>query len=543
MVAFNPTDEQVNAIEYSESMVVTACPGSGKTAVMVRKIKNMISELPSYRGVIAISYTNKASEELRTRCKNLTPDIKQSFFGTIDGFCIQEIILPFIKHLWGVAQQEIEIRRYASLDEEQKRKLPSLGDNEALKTSLLSEIKDELRAHYLSGFILLEAVGILSVYILEHSGACARYLKSRYSHIFIDEYQDSGEPQHAIFMLIKAQGIIGVAVGDLKQSIYAFAGRRPEYLRSLTEQNSGFSHFELTQNHRCHPSIVNYSNRLNNATCELLPSRELRVFRKKVNGDQIEIGKWIENNLAPIKHYYNVEHNSQCAVLVRSNASAEIVKKGLSIPTRMFFDIPLSLSTSIHSRLFLKLLDFRNKMGTTSQNIIDEFSRNTLSRTTERELRRLIQKCRDCTDENLIEYASSVAESLTLSAVEESEIRLLRETLSLNRYHEHFGSPHDTELQIMTLHKAKGLQFKIVFHLDLYDWILPQREFVKNSNEIIFKNEQQCLNLHYVGITRAEQACYLIESSNRVNKMGKFLQASPSQFLERNGLKGLFTAI
>ena len=46
-----------------------------------------IPDLPEYKGVIAISFTNKASDELKRRCKQRCADTKQSFFGTIDKFC------------------------------------------------------------------------------------------------------------------------------------------------------------------------------------------------------------------------------------------------------------------------------------------------------------------------------------------------------------------------------------------------------------------------------------------------------------------------
>ena len=61
----NPTEEQKNAIDYSQSMVIIAKPGSGKTFVISEKIRNILPALPDYKGVIAISYTNKASDELK----------------------------------------------------------------------------------------------------------------------------------------------------------------------------------------------------------------------------------------------------------------------------------------------------------------------------------------------------------------------------------------------------------------------------------------------------------------------------------------------
>ena len=49
----NPTEEQKNAIDYSQSMVIIAKPGSGKTFVISEKIRNILPTLPDYKGVIA----------------------------------------------------------------------------------------------------------------------------------------------------------------------------------------------------------------------------------------------------------------------------------------------------------------------------------------------------------------------------------------------------------------------------------------------------------------------------------------------------------
>ncbi|HCG9184922.1 TPA: UvrD-helicase domain-containing protein [Vibrio parahaemolyticus] len=71
MSTFNPTLQQQAAIDCYDSIVITACPGSGKTTVMKEKIRGITPNLPSHKGVIAITFTKKASEELKKRCKAL----------------------------------------------------------------------------------------------------------------------------------------------------------------------------------------------------------------------------------------------------------------------------------------------------------------------------------------------------------------------------------------------------------------------------------------------------------------------------------------
>jgi len=126
--------------------------------------------------------------------------------------------------------------------------------------------------------ILIETIGIISNYIIKNSIACQKYLHSRYKFIYIDEYQDSGSNQHDIFLKIIGLGAIGTAVGDLNQSIFAFSGKDSKYLDELS-QSQNFKHFRLDKNHRCHPSIINYSNFLLNSKTELIPNVEFKDRR------------------------------------------------------------------------------------------------------------------------------------------------------------------------------------------------------------------------------------------------------------------------
>ena len=111
--------------------------------------------------------------------------------------------------------------------------------------------------------------------------------------------------------------------------------------------------------------------------------------------------------------------------------------------------------------------------------------------------------------------------------------------VALNNLHSVISDPHqlknyvparENELNIMTLHKSKGLEFNIVFHMDMYKWIIPN-EFGDESSV------QQDLNLHYVGLTRAKDACYIMNGTARFrNKKNDYIFAEPSLFLSKPGL-------
>ena len=89
-----PTDEQKLIIKDDGNVVVTAKPGSGKTFTIVEKIYQISQKLYDHQGIIAISFTKKASRELEQRAKNRGAAKKSSFYGTIDSFYISQIIIP-----------------------------------------------------------------------------------------------------------------------------------------------------------------------------------------------------------------------------------------------------------------------------------------------------------------------------------------------------------------------------------------------------------------------------------------------------------------
>ncbi|BBL57406.1 hypothetical protein MKFW12EY_10190 [Methylomonas koyamae] len=95
----------------------------------------------------------------------------------------------------------------------------------------------------------------------------------------------------------------------------------------------------------------------------------------------------------------------------------------------------------------------------------------------------------------------------------------------------------------MTLHKSKGLEFDVVFHLDLYDWIFPKRDYVQGCYEEVFSSWEQDLNLHFVGITRAKEYCILVSSTERFNYNNQIKAAKKSQFMTLTGLIGLFNSL
>lgn len=540
MSAPKPTAEQEAAIDYPDSMVAIAKPGSGKTFVLSHKIANALDDAAVYRGVIAISYTNKASEELRNRVATRKVNISGSFFGTIDKFCYGEISIPFLKHVWGSPKREISIVRLRDLPARERVEFGEIEENQ-IDLKALEGMLPILKSRYLEGELFLEASGALALYTLNNSKACRRYLRARYSHIFIDEYQDSGLEQHELFLRIQEIGLIAVAVGDADQSIFGFSNKDSKYLLSLAKDKN-FKSFPITFNHRCHPSIINYSlmfiaNEPESVT--LQEADEIRVLEKFCQGGASEIVKWIEKALPGAMKKYGVAHLNEVAILVRSGASGDLVSNALKMDHKYFVGHPLEENFSLWSGLFVQLLTFRYNQRHTIQDIVDRFS----SRLRSAELaavRKAVRNLRKCRDSELFGEMIDTARLLLPNAEKEEPVRMLEQS-NVEDLARIFRPAKENEIQVMSLHKSKGLEFDLVFHLDLYEWVLPTKRPGPGNDfdNPVYPSWDQDSNLHYVGITRAKKVCVLCHSSRRMNSDGDWKNGRPSEFLLFEGAMDL----
>ncbi len=533
MTAFDPTIEQQKAIDYQESMVVIAKPGSGKTFVVSEKVRFVLQGLKSHQGVIAISYTNKASDELKKRCTRNGIDQKSSFFGTVDKFFDGEIIIPFVKQLWGAPRDELQVTKISSLSEEEQEEFADIHENQVSSTDLDDHL-DLVKSHFLSGRLFLETNGALALYVLNKSNACQNYIKARYTHVFIDEYQDSGLEQHELFLKLKELGLIAVAVGDADQSIFQFSGKDPKYLLSLARSQS-FKSFPITLNHRCHPSLINYSMRFLDKKSALLETDSCQVYKKVCKGDQSAIAAWIDKCLEKAIAHYEIDRFCEVGILVKNNFSGHLINESLKTKHRFFINHPLEEHFSLWARLFCQLLTYKYDKSSTVQEIIDD-ALSWLSLDQAKELRKNIQKIRVFEQQNLLNLFEPIAELLLPNARSDEALKLLEESLK-DDLANWFSPAKDDEVQIMTLHKSKGLEFDLVFHMDLYEWIFPSKAPGPNNDfdHPVYRAWEQDINLHYVGITRAKKACVLCTSTKRL-----VIDFNTGEQVERNGCASEF---
>lgn len=529
-----PTEEQEKIINCDGNIVVLAAPGSGKTFVLSEKIKKTLKkeELLDYNGVVALSFTRKASSNLKKRSLAYGLPKKNSFFGTIDSFCLTQIIFPFGYSLLGYPSKELEILNLGDLDSVQKEEINSYIKSQTSLSKILNADLTIFRKLFQEGYIAINSIEYLALRIIFHSKACRRFLKARFKYIFVDEYQDVDEIFHNIFLEMLNLGLCGMVVGDIDQSIYGFANKSSKYLLELISLDQ-FNTFRLTTNFRSHPSIVEYANKLLRESFKI-NNKEKRVCFFRVEGDERTIAAFIDRYVNALCKKFEVKNLNDVAILVKNDQTLKLIDSALKTSHRKIVTTELEKDINPRSQLYALLLRYFYNNSLNFQSIIEEFVEyellSILKRTELNEVKRTIVRIPNTDPSLLVVSFQKISEILFSNLPEGNSKKILLKTLSNPDELSSYRPIANNEIQLMTLHKSKGLEFDVVFHLNLDDWVLPAK---KPTGYI---NKEQDLNLHYVGITRARKFCALLSSTQRTRN-GLSISSAPSEFLYRNGLE------
>jgi len=264
----------------------------------------------------------------------------------------------------------------------------------------------------------------------------------------------------------------------------------------------------------------------------LLSTDEIRVYEKRIDGSEIEIGHWLSDAIPCFVDQLQISEMSRVGILVRGRRTGNLVHRNLSVPHKPAITTPLDTETSLWGALFRKILNLIFSQELTKYELVEGYLTIDLEVPKVRTVMRLLNRLEELAKIDFMQLQQvqhqfvQVAETTLPRARNTRAVNNLRTVLTSKPLLESFVPPGSNEVQLMTLHKAKGLDFDLVFHLDLYRWILP-----------MYKGDYvQDLNLHYVGITRARECCVLCTSSERHNRSGR-RDAEDSEFLHLNGLE------
>lgn len=540
-----PTDIQKNIIQCDGNIVVLASPGSGKTFVLSEKIRRVLKEniALDYQGVIAISYTRKASANLKKRTLGDGIQNKNSFFGTIDNFCLTQIIETFGNYTFGRSSKDIEVKGLNELDNNGKKLFEWIAeihpDYADIKASQFADLEKLFR----QGYVLVESLELLALHIIKNSSACQKYIQARYKYVFIDEFQDADTYTNELFLLLLDLGLTGIAVGDVNQSIFGFAHKDSIYLKSLVK-NPNFTSFTLGDNFRCSIPIINYSNRLLDENSNILDTDKEGMYLVRVNGSEYSIAEYIDNEIESIKAKWSVADNSEIAILVKNERTQKIIDENLEKPHRLVKTTSLDMDLNPKSRLYTLLLCYYFDDSVSFMSVLDEYVEYEVLTLYERnklhEESLVIKAIEEGDIDQLSIHFKTIADILLPKIQDGMSLQKLNKTLASEKDFESYKPMSSNEIQVMTLHKSKGLEFDVVFHLNMSDWELPYKQIEHGDfNNPQYPNWEQDLNLHYVGITRARKACYLVRGTQRTNSNDCLRNARDSEFLGIHRLDSL----
>lgn len=268
--------EQQRAVDFEEDVVITACPGSGKTRVLTARVIRGVSELKSPKErVVALTFTIRAADEIQARLDQENVPSEQLWAGTIHSFALEWVLRPYapycdvIKRGFSVADEFYTERLLAQLKQENGlstfAEISTGCDRNGISLNIDDDTRrvSELYKSQLHDAKLIDYDDVLylAYRLLSKHREVAETLASIIRLICVDEVQDVQDLQFGILSLIAkaAQEPIRLFfVGDENQSIYDSLGavtRSPEEIATeFVSRNLG--HLQLQGNYRSTQRII-----------------------------------------------------------------------------------------------------------------------------------------------------------------------------------------------------------------------------------------------------------------------------------------------
>ena len=395
----NLNPEQYAAVTApAEATLILAGAGSGKTRVLTTRIAWLMQTgQVTPAGVMAVTFTNKASKEMLTRLTTMLPvNVRGMWIGTFHGLCNR-----FLRAHWKLAAlpQGFQILdssdsvsaikrviRAMKLDEErfvpkqvgwfiagakEEAQRPKDIEPRDEQTRMLIEIYRAYEAQCQREGVVDFAELMLRCYeVMRDNPGLREHYQQRFQHLLVDEFQDTNKLQYAWLKMFappgKGQGVM--AVGDDDQSIYAFRGARVGNMADFEREYRVKRVIKLEQNYRSFSNILDSANQLiscntkrlgKNLRTEAGPGEQVRVY--EATSDFAEAQWLIEE--AQALHRQGMARK-EIAMLYRSNAQSRVIESALfnaGIPYRVYGGLRFFERAEVkHALSYLRLLENAN---------------------------------------------------------------------------------------------------------------------------------------------------------------------------------------
>jgi DNA helicase-2/ATP-dependent DNA helicase PcrA len=557
--------QQIEAVIEPGNVLLTACPGSGKTRALTYKIAYELERLTnSKKIIIAVTFTNRAADEIKKRIRNLNADDTNLWAGTIHSFCLEWILRPYmcyldeVKNGFSISDEYNTERLINDLksdyglgfwDSVSTRYMPNGDKEETVNINLIDDYHEMLSSMKLIDFeqILHYSHKLISTY-----PKISETLKNMFQLICVDEYQDTQRLQYAILSKImkgSSGGCKMFMVGDSDQAIYgSLGGVAKTKIEIEDEFGTTFINKELWGNYRSSQQIIDYYRNFQTSTIDIkalgsnADESATIKFNKTVHKDELiaHIVKIISDRL-----HAGIPEHEICVLAPTWYLVIPMGRKLKSLLPDVKFDaVGLSPLLKNKENIWFKIARLF---------LVSPSPRTYLTR--KRWATELIQELKDYgvyifdNDEykskTLLRNINSIISSETdgLKYLEESFLKLfeiLEVNISLNEHlqlqwnsffegaEKRLENPdfdlakdivsfkkmfkHEEGIVVNTCHGIKGEEFDTVIAFGLLNSILPNRkETMPNAAN----------KLLYVICSRAKRELYLI--SERREKFGKYL--------------------
>jgi len=349
MISLSLNQREIVEEDIGVAIQVLASAGSGKTRVLTERVRHIL-ENTKKDNVIALTFTNKAAEEMQQRLSDCEEAEERAWISTIHSVAQRMIEqyghtigLPSELHIYdrdkdrmevflqSLRDDGVDIDEYLDVsDSKQKRDRQRIMQNymdtfSAIKRELLGEeevldnysngvrlwkiYQDYQNALLSSGGIDYDDILIRGHELLLRQEWIADVYRAKYKHLCIDEAQDLNKAQYEFIKALCGDVISSVLmVGDPHQMIYGFNGSSSEYLCNEFVVDFSPSEYELKENYRSSKAIISVANNLRPNTQVELDAALPGGFRIEASADEFSEAKWL---IDQVKYLINLKSHEE----------------------------------------------------------------------------------------------------------------------------------------------------------------------------------------------------------------------------------------
>ena len=357
--------EQQQAVQHTEGpLLILAGAGSGKTKVLTVRIAYLLAQGVNPYEILAITFTNKAAKEMKSRVEGLVGDVaNRIWLSTFHSFCAKFLRFELDNFLgynsnftiYDTSDSQVVIKaalKALNLDDKYYPVGAMISAISDAKNKLLfaSDYRKQARDFYQqkvadvyeyyerelrkNNALDFDDLLLVAVKLLQSNAAVLEKYSKRFRYVMIDEYQDTNHAQYLLAYLLSSHWKNIAVVGDADQSIYAWRGADIQNILDFEKDYPNCTSIKLEQNYRSTKTILDAANAVidNN---EGRPEKNL--WTDKLEGAKIqhfmaqsehEEAAFIGDTIVKKHDIHGVPYGDM-AILYRTNAQSRVLEEAL----------------------------------------------------------------------------------------------------------------------------------------------------------------------------------------------------------------------